>query len=342
MGSVLCNYVTLNEDLKISKLVVNLLDHLVDAGSVMQALDYSISTMDKVRIADFSADELFDFRAQRPVVNYRDGKIEQWRMPKLYLDLVTDLEGQRFLYFGGNEPDFRWPSLVQEFLAIIEKFGVEETFTIAAMPGAIPHTRPADMLIRSTEIRDGIKYVPGQAEHFGTLSDYLEVVAGERQLKVTNIRVRVPFYLAQSEAPFFSGVLAAVKFMGEFGGLKLPLGDLVQLADQQQAAFTEFLTQNSELAELVGNLEDAYDRNPDEASFTTADDHKMSVPSFDEIGEAVEKFLATQEQGAEDLKLISAQGANSQVISSKEQEKSKRPSSVPPSENRRRRGKHHY
>ncbi len=281
------------QDLRVRTLVLNLVDPLIDAGNTAQAIDATINTLDAEKIGSFNPDALFDFRAQRPIVSYSDGHIVDMRMPHLDLMLVTDVLGESFLYLTGLEPDFQWNAVSEDILEIVERFHVETVYSFSAMPAPIPHTRPVDMLIRTTESAGEHPVVEGFAEHFAELSDVFEYKAGQRSVPVVNIRVRVPFYLVRGENPFFAGALAAVKMLAARGGPTFPLGDLEQLEDNQHVALAGMREEGSDFDDLIRHLEKDYDSS--DIGFVTNEESVPAIPSSEEIGDAVEQFLASHE-----------------------------------------------
>ena len=279
------------EDLQVPRLFINLLDPLVDAGDVAEVVEAALAPLESVEVARFDSDVIYDFRAQRPIASYLDGKLADVVTPSMTLDLMSDMDGQKFLYLHGHEPDFRWPSLSSDIIELIGKFGVQEVFAFAGIPAGVPHTRPADMLIRATA-REDVPRVKGTAEHFSQLADYFEYVAGEQGISVTNIRVRVPFYMARGPHPFISGALAVLKMMSDLGGPTLPVGDLEQLEDQQNRDLEAMVEEGSDFAELLTRLEADYDRLPEDVGFAKATDGLPAIPSSEEIDRAAEQFLA--------------------------------------------------
>ncbi|WP_124055010.1 PAC2 family protein [Arcanobacterium ihumii] len=290
----LIEYKQTRPDLCVPYLVMNLIDPLVDAGDISQAIDATIADLDAVKIATFDSDLIYDYRAQRPIVSYLDGQLNDLAYPEMKLNLVTDIAGNNFLYLCGQEPDFRWRTLTNDIIGIVEKFGVEQVITYAAMPATVPHTRPADMLIRTTKPREESAYVQGHAEHFSALADFFEYFAGKKGISVTNVRVRVPFYMARGMHPFVSGALAAVKMTASLGGPKLPLGDLEQLEDRQAEEIASIQIEGAEFEELLEKLEMEYDATSLEAGFAKTEDVILEIPSSEEIGKAAEQFLAMQ------------------------------------------------
>ncbi|WP_300047345.1 PAC2 family protein [Trueperella sp.] len=281
------------ENLRVRTLVLNLVDPLIDAGNTAQAIDATIKTLDAEQIGSFDPDPLFDYRAQRPIVSYSDGHIVGMTMPHVALMLVTDVHGESFLYLEGLEPDFRWNAMAEDILEIVERFGVQSVYSFAAMPAPVPHTRPVDMLIRTTESAGKHPVVEGFAEHYAELSDVFEHAAAARCVPVINIRVRVPFYLVRGESLFIAGALAAIKMLAARGGPTFPLGDLEQLEDSQRGAMEEMRVEGSDFDQLVRKLEADYDAS--DVGFVTNDESLPVIPSSEEIGDAVEQFLASHE-----------------------------------------------
>lgn len=288
----LLTYVADTHDLAVSRLLINLVDPLVDAGDVAQAVAASISSLESVTIAEFDDDAIYDFRAQRPIVEYSDGKLVDLAIPHMNLDLVTDMHGENFLYLSGNEPDFYWPTITRDLLSVVKKYSVKEVFSFAGIPAGVPHTRPADLLIRTTT-RTDVQRVPGLAQNFAQLQDFFEYLAGQEGISVTNMRVRVPFYMAKGPQPFISGALALIKMTADLGGPTLPLGDLEQLEDQQLNELADMVEEGSDFAQLLQHLESDYDKLPSSAGVVRPADTLPAMPTAEEISRAAEQFLAT-------------------------------------------------
>ncbi|VEI12614.1 PAC2 family protein [Trueperella bialowiezensis] len=287
------------KDLQVDTLVINFRDSLVDAGNTCQTINATVETLEGESIGRFNSDLLYDYRAQRPIVTYGDGRLRDILMPEMILALCTDVHGKNFLYLTGEEPDFRWNEIASTIVKIVKHFNVQTTFSFAAMPAPVPHTRPVDMLIRSTKPDGQYPVVKGMAQHHGELTDVFEFKAEEEGLAVVNIRVRVPFYLARGDDPFFAGALAAVKMLATCGGPTFPLGDLEQLEDAQRKAISQLQLEGSDFAEVLAKLEEDYDTSG--VGYITNDDATPTIPSSEEIGDAVEQFLALQNSSPLDL-----------------------------------------
>ena len=67
-------------------------------------------------LARFDHDQLFDYRARRPVMVFAKDHWESYDAPVLALHLLNDLDGQHFLLLAGPEPDVQW----ERFAAAVE------------------------------------------------------------------------------------------------------------------------------------------------------------------------------------------------------------------------------
>ena len=60
---------------KVDRLVLNLVDPATDAGSIARLISGSLGTLDSEPAAHFNVDPLIDYRAQRPWMNYQNGRL---------------------------------------------------------------------------------------------------------------------------------------------------------------------------------------------------------------------------------------------------------------------------
>lgn len=274
---------------RVERLVLNLVDPAVDAGAVGQLISLSLSPLDGGAAALFNSDPLIDYRSQRPLMNYKDGRLVDMRRSGIVLSHASDVEGQPFLHLHGAEPDFQWDALLADMIDIIEKFGVKSTFSFTAVPSATPHTRPADMVVRTADKREDQVF---EADFWFTASfaDYVEFHTAKLGISHTNVAVRVPVYLAGDR--YFTGAAGALGLTSSLSGLYFPLGDLEQAAAEEVEAYSSAIEGNEELARFIDKLEKDYDANGSVRGYVTAPKPELRVPTVDEIGRAAEQFLA--------------------------------------------------
>ena len=274
---------------RVERLVLNLVDPAVDAGAVGQLISLSLSPLDGGAAALFNSDPLIDYRSQRPLMNYKDGRLVDMRRSGIVLSHASDVEGQPFLHLHGAEPDFQWDALLADMIDIIERFGVKSTFSFTAVPSATPHTRPADMVVRTADKREDQVF---EADFWFTagFADYVEFHTAKLGISHTNVAVRVPVYLAGDR--YFTGAAGALGLTSSLSGLYFPLGDLEQAAAEEVEAYSSAIEGNEELAQFIDKLEKDYDANGSVRGYVTAPKPEMRVPTVDEIGRAAEQFLA--------------------------------------------------
>jgi len=274
--------------------MLHALNGFIDAGSAGRiAADHLLSTLDHELVASFDPDQLVDYRSRRPVMVYDKDHYESYTTPLVQLHAVTDLQGQTFLLLTGPEPDLQWERFVGAVRGLVQRFGVQTTIGIHAIPMAVPHTRPIGVLSHGT--REGL--APQRQSWVGTVqipasvAALLELRLGESGHDAMGFVVQVPHYLADAEYPEAAAVL--VDNVSESAGLTLPTGALLTSAEQTRLAITEQVAASDEVSRVVQALEqqyDAYVGSRGRTSLMAADD--AGLPSADELGAEVERFLA--------------------------------------------------
>ncbi|MFP7695973.1 PAC2 family protein [Trueperella sp. LYQ143] len=282
------------QGLHVDTLVINMIDLGRDAGEICGAVHSICQTLSSQEIGEANSDMLYDYRADLPTLQVVDGAIAGISIPRMNLTLATDVNGVPFLYLAGHEPHFKWMQVAQEFLRIIALFGVQRVFTVACIPAAVPHTRPVDMVIRSTKPNPQAPLFEGEIVHPAGVCDFFELLAQKAGIDVTNIRVRVPMYFNTASNVYFAGALAGIRMLAQLGGPTLPVGDMERLELLQRDALEEQTAGASAFQEFVHHLEREYDERGEQ--FARNDEITCEVPSAEEIGQAAELFLATYDK----------------------------------------------
>jgi len=265
-----------------------------DAGAaVAQTTEYLLATLDSTVVATFDADELLDYRARRPIILFKGDHLAEYRPPRLSLDLARDELGQPFLLLTGYEPDFQWERFSSAVLGLIEELQVSSTTWINSIPMPVPHTRPIGMtvsgnradLIEAMSIWRPTTQVPSNALHL------VEYRLQERGHPTTGFVLLVPHYLSDAEYP--SAAVAALEAISASTGRIFPTDALREQGREFVARIDEQVAENSELAKLVGTLEERHDSYMEGTTLRSPlTDEAGELPSADEIAAELEKFLA--------------------------------------------------
>jgi len=277
--------------------LVHNLAGFVDAGAAGRlAGEHLLDALDHEVIARFDVDQLLNYRSRRPVMVFEEDHWAGYDAPALELHAVRDNAGTRFLLLTGVEPDLQWERFAAAVAILIDRLDVRLTVGLNAIPMAVPHTRPIGVTAHGT--RNGL--VAGYQPWVGTVhvpasaASLLELRLGESGRDAMGFAVHVPHYLAQAEYPDAAEALlgAVVKATG----LSLPTAALRAAAERTRQEIDEQVGRSEEVTAVVHALEQQYDafaltRGPG----TLLAAQRDALPTADELGAELERFLAEQD-----------------------------------------------
>lgn len=282
-------------------LVVGLTGFVDSGAAVAQVSEYLLDELDHRTVAVFDNDELLDYRARRPIMVFDETRITEYRRPELALRLAQDELGAPFLLLTGYEPDFRWERFVDALLELIERYGVSTTTWVHAIPMPVPHTRPINVTVSGTreELIEAYSVWRPRTQVPGNVLHLLEHRLTELGHPIAGFVLLVPHYLADTEFP--SAAVTALESITAATGLLFPTDRLREEGREFLARIEAQVEENSELARLVGTLEERHDSymedNPLRSPLT---DQDGELPSADSIAAELEKFLAHRQAADED------------------------------------------
>lgn len=266
----------------------------VDAASVgTDAIDLIADSGDVV--AAFEPDELFDYRSSRPVLHFSSGELTDVAWPRLEI-IHRSIDGIDLLIATGNEPDFRWRQLTKEFIEIAERYGVSRLVTLGAVPAPVPHTRPIRIVCTTSNpdlLLDGDEVLPTDLVVPGAAVSVLRQGLADAGIPAIGYWVQTPHYL---QSPFHPGVLSLMERVGDQVGVTFSIEDLAEKASTQLENIDRDLSERSDAREYVERLErmrDEQDDHDEPLPIISLED----LPSPDEIGAEIEKFLRSTGEG---------------------------------------------
>jgi predicted ATP-grasp superfamily ATP-dependent carboligase len=275
--------------------LVQALDGFIDAGGARKlAADHLLTTLDHRVLVRFDHDQLYDYRARRPVMVFEKDHWASYDAPELAIHLVHDADGVAFLLLAGPEPDVQWERFAAAVLQLCQTLGVRRSIGLNAIPMGLPHTRPVGVIAHGVprSLVEGYDpwietvHVPGSAGHL------LEHRLAEAGYEAMGFAVHVPHYVSQSTYPAAAAQL--VREVAKNGDLHLPVDALDEAATQTRAALDEQIAGAPEVAEVVRQLEQQYDafvEGRGKSLLAEAD-----LPTADELGAELERFLAEQQR----------------------------------------------
>ncbi|QBI55148.1 PAC2 family protein [Streptomonospora litoralis] len=282
------------------------LDGFMDAGTVgRQAADALFAASDAEEIAVFDVDRLLDYRSRRPMMTFVENAFTEYTPPNLTLYRLRDGEGTPFLLLHGLEPDHEWEAFAEAVRELIERFSVTLTVGVHGIPMAVPHTRPTTATAHATRAELVSGHTPwiGRVNVPAGAAALLEYRLGEAGHDAVGYAVHVPSYLSQSEYP--RAAIAALEFVAGATGLALPGESLEETAQQTDAEIEQQVQASEEVQRVVANLEQQYDdfmtarENAGEEGVQRPlfGDDATDLPTADELGAELERYLADRERG---------------------------------------------
>ena len=280
-----------------SPVLVQALDGFMDAGSATRlARTHLLETLGSTVVARFDVDQLHDYRARRPPMVFAEDHWESYEDPELAVHLLHDEAGTPFLVLAGPEPDVQWERFIAAVRLVIAQLGVRLVVGLNAIPMSLPHTRPVGViahgsnkeLLEGAEPWIGTVTVPASAGHL------LEHRLGQDGFAALGFAAHVPHYVAQAEYP--AAAAALVREVAAVTGLVLPTAALDEAAAETRVAIDEQVAQSTDVQAVVTALEEQYD------SFVAGRGQSLlagdaKLPSADELGAELEKFLADRSRG---------------------------------------------
>jgi hypothetical protein len=278
--------------------MVEMLDGFIDAGAARRlAREHLMSTSAGLVVARFDVDLLHDYRARRPQMLFVEDHWESYSAPALEIRMLTDTAGAPYLVLAGSEPDVMWERFVAAALMAVEQLGVRLTVGTNAIPMAVPHTRPVGVTAHAARQELIAEYapwvttvgVPGSAGH---LLEYRLAAAGRDSM---GFAVHVPHYVAQAVYP--PAAESLLRAVARAGGLQLDLEALESAGRETQESIDGLVAQSDELTGVVRGLEEQYDAF---VAGRASLGEPGSLPTADELGAELERFLADQAKRHED------------------------------------------
>ncbi|MDR1237524.1 MAG: PAC2 family protein, partial [Propionibacteriaceae bacterium] len=248
---------------------------------------YILEQCDHSVLAEFDHDQVHDYRYRRPQFIFDTNRLDSMIDFSLAVHRVTDSAGKAFLLLSGPEPDHQWHRVAAGVFEICQEIGVGILATVSGVPMAVPHTRPTLITQHATDpkIVSGNPMWIDRVQLPGSFSHFLEYQAGQRDLLGSGFVAHVPHYLSQTTFP--QAIAEVLGKVNEFCDLAIPTQPIAERAEENLRTIAAETGEDGDFPALVGALEQQYDRLKESGA--------ASLPSAEEIGAAVERFLAEQD-----------------------------------------------
>ncbi|MCH7585210.1 MAG: PAC2 family protein [Acidobacteria bacterium] len=237
-------------------------DHIADGGDV---------------IALFESDDLFDYRVNRPSLEFVDGIATEIGWPEVVMR-HRNLDGRDLLVLTGPEPNWKWRAFSAQVADLAGELGVVQHVSLGGIPWAAPHTRPTIVVTTSSRpdlLGDDANHPQGELRVPASVVSAVAHALADRGIPTVGLWARVPHYVGGVYHP---AVVTLVERLSRHLGVKIPLGSLVDDAQDQRRSLDEAVDEQEGITDVVTRLEALYDAQGE-------------VASGEEIAAEIERFL---------------------------------------------------
>jgi PAC2 family len=257
-------------------ILVAAFDSWIDAGDASSTAAAQLAH-DGPTVVTFDADALFDYRARRPTLEIHDGRLADLTWPGLTLR-HRRVGSRDLLVLSGAEPDFRWREFAADVVDLVRELDVALWISLGAIPAAVPHTRPVNVL--GSTSRPGLllgEVQPGPAGILRVPSaaiSVLESSVSAAGVDACGYYAQVPHYIS---GPYPAAAVALLNAVGRHVDADLVDVSLVEDARQLRERLDAAAALEETTRTYVERLEAMVDEE--------------RLPSGDDLISEIERFL---------------------------------------------------
>lgn len=212
--------------------------------------------------ADVDPEEFFDFTANRPQVRLggTSGGAREILWPSnTFLHAELPDRTSDVVLLLGTEPGLRWRGFSEQVLEVVRQTGARLVVTLGALLSEVPHTRPVRVIGTAEDeelvgrLRLRRSTYQGPTGIVGALHDALRREA----VPSISLWAAVPTYVSGPASP--AATLALVRRVVDLLGVPFNAAELEAETADYLARIDELVTDDEDLQEFLGRLEQAYD-----------------------------------------------------------------------------------
>lgn len=267
-------------------------------GAAVAALDHVADEWGATDLAETRTEELFDFTVQRPTVRLEgERRVVDWPLHTIQVASPPGAE-RDFVLLTGPEPHLRWRTFTEAIADLMRELGASTSITIAAQPGAVPHTRPLPVTLSASdsdfEGQFGLRVPASRYEGPTGIVGVFNVDQRQRGFRNASLWAQVPHYLTVGPNPNAIAALIRVldRGFGTSTSLEAVEARIERFAEQVQQAINE----SGEAESYIQMLETQYDANLPQLSAPEAGG-AAELPEAEDLLTDLESFLREQQRG---------------------------------------------
>ena len=227
------------------------------------AIRYLVENLEAKRFASIAKEDFYEMTSARPVAVIKEGRLTELKVPRNQFYYSNDRLPRNLILFEGIEPHLRWTSYVDCLFDMVERFDVEQIFTIGGTYDYIPHTYPA--LVSAVFNDENLGEKVSQAglaltDYTGPISIHTFIMekARKKGVKAVSLWGHAPQYLRGRNVKV---VHALLKGLSDLMGMEIDLSELRRSSEYFDQQVNHLVEQDPKLQEVIGKLEEVYQQS---------------------------------------------------------------------------------
>jgi proteasome assembly chaperone (PAC2) family protein len=240
-------------------------------------------------VASLDPEDFYDFQVNRPQISLADGQTRQVDWPaNIFFAAPAPGAERDLVLLTGIEPNNRWRTFAEAILFAAERLEVEMMVSLGALIADVAHTRPVPItgLASDEELVERLNLSRSSYEGPTGIVGVLHDACHQRGIVSASLWAAIPHYVATVPNP--KAALALLRRLEAFTGIAIEASELEDSAGQFEDQINRAVEGNTEITELVRQLE---------AQQEDIDPELGDVPSGDALAQEFQRFL--RQRGAE-------------------------------------------
>jgi len=233
-----------------------------DAGNAASnAADHLEQLWGAQPFASIDSEEFFDFTTTRPSIELTPSGSRRIAWPTTTFSVARSaINGSDVIIAKGVEPQLKWRTFCDSVMAVADNMNVSTLVSFGALLADVPHTRPT--VVYSTSAGGAPEFDDLDRSTYEGPTGIIGVIhsaCAVQGIPYASLWAAVPTYVPGASSP--KAALALLKRLRKLYGFELTLDDLERDSQEYTRQVGDYVEEDPETLEFIGELERHYDAN---------------------------------------------------------------------------------